>query len=179
MKQILIVFLFFVSLSQSVYSDTCARDSQIVFIEPPSDFSPRFVVSGCYFERGGKILFLLRNENKPQGKSWCIPGGKLQCSETPSQALQREVEEEIGVTLNLDKLVYCREVYIRFPEVDFVLHLFGYHFSEEPPPLQLALEEHTEYQWVPRKDVYNLQLIPGGQECFSYVDEYCDFEESQ
>lgn len=175
MRTFFIVLLIIVSWSPWVCSDTCARDSQIVFLEPPSDFSPRFTVAGCYFEQEGKILFLLRNEHKPQGKSWCIPGGKLQGQETPAEALQREVKEEIGIQLDPQKLIYCKVVYIRFPEIDFILHLFGYHFTKAPPPLKLALEEHTEYKWVKSQDVYNLDLIPGGKECFYFVEQQCDF----
>ena len=145
---------------------SCAHSSQIIFLEPPQNFSPHFSVSGCYCECQGKVLFLLRNPDKPQGSSWCIPGGKLQPDETPLQALLREVEEEIGVVLKEESVTYCRPVYVKFPSTEFVLHLFRTSFENAPPTLYLAWKENTDYQWVDYEEVTKLPLIPGGKECF-------------
>ena len=89
----------FCSPKTDVREGTCTHSSQIIFLEPPADFSPQFEVSGCYCEHQEKILFLLRNANKPQGSSWCIPGGRIELGETPLQAVVREMKEETGVVL--------------------------------------------------------------------------------
>ena len=148
---------------------TCTNSSQTVFLHPPEDFSPRFEVAGCFCECQGEILFLLRHSDKPQGSSWCVPGGKLEKGETPEDALVREVEEEIGVELTRESLRYCRPVYVRFPDTEFILHLFRFPFPEKPSSLCLALEEHTDYCWVSYQEVSKLALIPGGRECFCIV----------
>ncbi len=156
----------FSSESLDAREGTCTDSSQIIFLTPPEDFSPRFEVSGCYCEYRGNVLFLFRTAGKPQGLSWCVPGGKLKKGETPSQAIIREVKEEIDLTLKEETLIYCRPVYVRFPSTDFILHLFRYPFINEPPLLHLALEEHTDYRWVTYEEVSKLALIPGGRECF-------------
>jgi len=145
---------------------TCTHSSQIIFLEPPADFSPQFEVSGGYCEYQGKVLFLLRNANKPQGSSWCIPGGRLELGETPLQALVREMKEETGIVLKEESAIYCRSVCVRFPSREFVLHLFRFPFKEAPPSLHLALEENIDYRWVRHEEVAQLPLIPGGKECF-------------
>lgn len=144
----------------------CTHFSQIIFLEPPEDFSPQFEVSGCYCEYQGKVLFLLRNANKPQGSSWCIPGGRIDSGETPREALVREMQEETGIVLKEESVIYCRSVCVRFPSREFVLHLFRFPFEEAPPSLHLALEENTDYRWVSYEEVVELPLIPGGRECF-------------
>ena len=144
---------------------TCVEPSQVIFLQPPEGFSPRREVAGCYCEQGGKVLYLLRSKGQPQELTWCVPGGKLEKGETPTQAIVREIKEEIDVTISEEKLTYCRPVYVRFPEKDFILHLFRFEF-EEPPALHLDLEENSDYRWVPYEEVFELSLIPGGKECF-------------
>ena len=55
------------------------------------------VVSAGIVSRNGKIMLCQR---KPGGRlplKWEFPGGKLEEGETPQQALERELREELGV----------------------------------------------------------------------------------
>lgn len=62
------------------------------------------VVAGIIWQQGnppsGKRKFLIAQ--RPKGKHledyWEFPGGKLEPGESPWQALQRELEEEIGIS---------------------------------------------------------------------------------
>jgi mutator protein MutT len=136
-----------------------------VFLEPPEKFSQQVEVAGCFCEFQGRILLLLRNPEKPQGNTWCIPGGKLNSGETPLQAIVREVEEETGLHLPDESLTYCRTVYIRFPNSDIVLHLFRIQLLDVPRGLCVSACEHSAYCWATLEEALEMPLIPGGGDC--------------
>lgn len=69
-----------------------------------TDRPPVEVAVGVLVERdaqGREVRFLLTS--RPQGKVyagyWEFPGGKLEAGESVDQALRRELQEEIGVTI--------------------------------------------------------------------------------
>jgi 8-oxo-dGTP pyrophosphatase MutT (NUDIX family) len=153
-------------------STGCARcPTQLpcyVHLDPPEQFHPKMHVAGCYCEYEGKILMLLRSPHKPQGNTWCAPGGKLESTESPEQAVIRELKEEIDLDISGLPLSYCRRVFVRFPQVDFVLDLYRVRLKEFPQ-LTIANEEHLDYCWVSPKEALELPLIPGGDECVEVV----------
>jgi len=142
----------------------CRLFAGYVYTEPPEDFAPKMEVSGCYCKYHGKLLLMQRNPQKPQGGTWCVPGGKLEKGETPLDAVIREVNEECGIQLCKENLRYCRKVFVRFPENDFVLHLFKAKLSAAPGILRIALKEHSDYRWVTLDEAVQMNLIPGGKE---------------
>ena len=53
---------------------------------------------------GDKVLIARRPEGKAMAGLWEFPGGKLKHGETPEQALVRELDEELSITVNTDNL---------------------------------------------------------------------------
>ena len=49
--------------------------------------------------RGGDIFITRRPDHAHQGGKWEFPGGKVESNETVTQALARELAEEIGITV--------------------------------------------------------------------------------
>ncbi|MEB4592086.1 Nudix family hydrolase [Candidatus Thiothrix sp. Deng01] len=70
------------------------------------------VVAAVIRDEVGNILLAQRPANKHQGGKWEFPGGKLEVGEAPAQALNRELEEELGITvLQAKPLIKVRHVY--------------------------------------------------------------------
>jgi 8-oxo-dGTP diphosphatase len=70
-----------------------------------TDRPPVEVAVGVLIERnadGQELRFLLtsRPEGKVYAGYWEFPGGKLETGETVEQALRRELQEEIGITID-------------------------------------------------------------------------------
>lgn len=133
------------------------------FYTPPVDFSPTLEVAGCYCAFEDKVLLVKRSPHKPQGDTWGIPGGKIEESETPQQALVREIYEEIGVEIKAKDLEEISPIYMRFSEKDYIFHRFYKNFFVLPQ-LHLNLEEHREALWVTCDEALRLPLMYGGEE---------------
>ena len=52
-------------------------------------------VVGAVIEKNGKILCAQRGHDKSLAGLWEFPGGKIEQNETPQQALEREIKEEL------------------------------------------------------------------------------------
>jgi 8-oxo-dGTP diphosphatase len=54
------------------------------------------VVAGI-LEQNGRILICQRRPDQPHALKWEFPGGKVEPGESPAEALQRELGEELGI----------------------------------------------------------------------------------
>ena len=79
---------------------TCPACGQIVF----GKFS--IGVGGLLFQ-GGQALIVQRGLNPGQGR-WTLPGGYVEEDETPDEALMREFQEEVGLTVQVTDLLSVR-----------------------------------------------------------------------
>jgi 8-oxo-dGTP diphosphatase len=82
------------------------------------------------FDRDGKLLIYLRDDNPtiPFPNHWDLFGGHVEVGETPERALCRELQEEIGVTLDSWRLfrrfeclagdVYPNTKFIFYAQID-------------------------------------------------------------
>lgn len=55
------------------------------------------VVAGAVFDAAGRVLIAQRPPGKHMAGGWEFPGGKRGASETPLDALTRELKEELGI----------------------------------------------------------------------------------
>ena len=92
----------------------------------------------------GRCLLQLRNSNKKHKHTWGFFGGILEKTETPYQAIQRELFEEIGFVPELQKLNPLDTYQSR--DRGFMYHSFVYVVEQEFQPTLNA--ESAGYAWV-------------------------------
>ena len=65
-------------------------------------------VVGAAIIKDGKVLCAQRGAGKSLAGYWEFPGGKIEAGETPQQALQREIEEELLCEIDIDQRLPLR-----------------------------------------------------------------------
>ena len=119
-------------------------------------------VASCYIHFNHHYLFLLKAKGGSQELTWGLPAGKLEKGEKPRQAVIREIKEETGITLTDSHLTKVTTLYIRYPHIDFIYHMFTQQFTQQPP-VHLS-SEHQDYCWKTIPEALNLPLISAGKE---------------
>ena len=69
--------------------------------------APVHVVAGVVRDTRGRILLARRTEGRDLAGAWEFPGGKVEPSESPAKALQREIFEELGVRIGKIEPLIC------------------------------------------------------------------------
>jgi 8-oxo-dGTP diphosphatase len=62
------------------------------------------VVAAALIDREGRVLVQRRPAGKMMAGLWEFPGGKIEPGETPESALVRELDEELGIAVDLSRL---------------------------------------------------------------------------
>lgn len=148
--------------SQIWYND--GLKSNMISSSKIKNFNKKFDVVGIFVEYEGTVLFLHRQDHKPQGNTWGVVAGKVDDGEDFLDALVRETKEEIGLDLKSEDIKYVKEYYVRYPEYDFKYHVH-HVLLKEKPVLKLELNEHKDSRWLSPHDALHLDLIQDQDVC--------------
>lgn len=111
-------------------------------------------VVGAVILREGLVLCARRGYDGTLPGMWEFPGGKIEAGETPRQALEREIVEEL-----LCEVTVGEQVEKTTHEYDFgVVTLTTFYcelLSGEP-----QLTEHAEMRWVAPSELHTLDWAP-------------------
>ena len=78
------------------------------------------VVAGVVL-RQGRLMICRRRAGASNGMKWEFPGGKIEPGESPEDALERELKEELDIGVRVGRIMDA--VFFRYPDRD-VLVLF-------------------------------------------------------
>jgi 8-oxo-dGTP diphosphatase len=118
------------------------------------------VVAGI-IRKEGQILITKRPENVHLAGLWEFPGGKVESGESLESALQREIQEEIGLEIRLDSEFFTIDH--DYPTKSVRLHFFNCTvLAGEAKPLDVA-----DLRWVKPADLGNYEFPPADNELIS------------
>jgi 8-oxo-dGTP diphosphatase len=108
-------------------------------------------VVAAVIERDGLILACRRRPEKAAGGKWEFPGGKLEKGETHSEALVREIREELSTSIEVTAPLRTDDTLVGESTIRLIClraRLLG-----DTPTQSL---DHDELRWVPRSDLPDL-----------------------
>lgn len=88
---------------------------------------------------------------------WEFPGGKVEPGETPQQALVREIQEELAVTIQVGALLDTVEY--DYPTFHLHMDCFWCVVTEG----EIVLKEAQAAQWLTRETLHSVDWLPADQ----------------
>lgn len=101
-----------------------------------------------------KFMICQRPENKARGLLWEFVGGKVEPDETKEQALVRECQEELAITLSVGGKFM--DVIHEYPDITVHLTLFNATIAEGVPQKL----EHHDIRWITPEEIPQYEFCP-------------------
>jgi 8-oxo-dGTP pyrophosphatase MutT (NUDIX family) len=109
-------------------------------------------IAGLAFRDGHVLVHRATHEN-----FWTFPGGRAEIDETSQETLQREMVEELGVTVSVGRLLWVVENFFHYEEKNW--HELGFYylmqlpesFPFHPSDIVHRVRDHNndlEFRWV-------------------------------
>lgn len=119
--------------------------------------SGMILVAACALvDPDGRVLLAQRPEGKSMAGLWEFPGGKVEAGERPEEALIRELNEELGITVRepcLAPLTFASHTY---PDFHLLMPLFICRRWEG----FVRAAEGQAIKWVQPKDLRSYPMPP-------------------
>lgn len=103
---------------------------------------------------GKRFMACQRPANKARGLLWEFVGGKVEPGETKEEALIRECQEELNVTVSVGDIFM--DVTHAYPDVTVHLTLFHATIAKGTPELL----EHNDIRWITVDEIDSLRFCP-------------------
>jgi len=113
--------------------------------------------------RGDKVLVALRKPGTSIGESWEFPGGKVKRGEHPVEALQREFREELGIGVQVGRLIYEGSFSNRGQ--GYRLHAYSVKLDSE----DFLLKEHQRVEWLNIRDLESLPMAESDRQILAFL----------
>ena len=100
-----------------------------------------------------KVLIIQRSKDAGGGEGdWEFAGGGLRFGEDLPEGLKREIQEEVGLTVRIDKLLYAMTAMVN-PQRQIVgLTYLSYSDTDKV----ILSHEHTDFLWATRNQLIKL-----------------------
>ena len=120
------------------------------------------VVAALIWDKN-KFMICQRPTHKARALLWEFVGGKVESSETKEQALIRECQEELAITLSVGEVFM--DVIHEYPDITVHLILFNATIAEGIPQKL----EHNDIQWITPAEISNYDFCPADEEILEKI----------
>ena len=112
-----------------------------------------------------RFLACQRPAHKARGLLWEFVGGKVEPGETREEALIRECQEELAVTVSVQDVFM--EVDHVYPDLTVHLTLFNASVAEGTP----QRIEHNDLRWITVEEINQYEFCPADEEILRRLKE--------
>lgn len=111
-------------------------------------------VAAAIIKKNNQIMIAQRLKGDFAGQ-WEIPGGKLEEGESASDALKREIMEEMELHITVDEFLITAEY--DYPTFHLQMDCFMCSLVDE----EIHLHDHSAIQWIDiHEDIKNINWVP-------------------
>ena len=104
--------------------------------------------------REGNRIFATQRGYGAYKDFWEFPGGKIEADETPQQALEREIKEELDIEIIVGDLLTTVEY--DYPAFHLSMQCFWCRIAEG----KLTLKEHEAARWLDPDSLDSVEWLP-------------------
>ena len=114
-------------------------------------------VVAAIIQRDGAYFATQRGYGEFEGM-WEFPGGKIEPGESREVALKREIQEELGIDITIDKFLCTTE----YDYPSFHLTMYCYLCGIET--WEIELREHKSARWLTEELLDSVEWLPADME---------------
>jgi 8-oxo-dGTP diphosphatase len=122
------------------------------------------VAIAIIYDSNNHVLITQRPLNTLQGGRWEFPGGKVEQQETPDEALIRELQEEIGITVVEN--TFLGDVNYQYQEQIIQLSVFLINQYQGEPACQ---ENQLGLRWVSCDSLHEIDFPEANREILKLI----------
>ena len=111
------------------------------------------VVAAIIHDAEGRVFATQRGYGEWEGW-WEFPGGKIEDGESPEEALQREIWEELETRIAIERPVTTVEW--DYPKFLLTMHCYWCHIESG----SLTLKEHEAARWLACDELDSVKWLP-------------------
>ena len=117
----------------------------------------QLLVVAALIEQEGRVLLAQRRADQAQPLVWEFPGGKVEPGESPSQALVREIEEELACSIEVGAVGDV--VFFAHDTFDLIMPVYRATIRAGVP----VARQVAAVAWVARAELASLAFTPADQ----------------